>query len=134
MQVSVYLANGIQLVGRLEAFDQYVMLLKSPAGTQMIYKHAISTVVPSRPVNYRFDESTGTVETVVKKRTQFGLKRTAYSDSSSSREEQPSADREEQPAAESQPFSENEQPVSEIKEPVVVTRKPRKKLESVDGR
>ncbi len=49
VQVSVYLVNGIKLQGHIESFDQYVVLLRN-AVTQMIYKHAISTVVPARPV------------------------------------------------------------------------------------
>ena len=48
--VSIYLVNGIKLQGQIESFDQYVVLLKNTV-TQMVYKHAISTVVPSRPVN-----------------------------------------------------------------------------------
>jgi host factor-I protein len=49
VQVSVYLVNGIKLQGHIESFDQYVVLLKN-AVTQMVYKHAISTIVPSRPI------------------------------------------------------------------------------------
>ena len=48
--VSIYLVNGIKLQGQVESFDQYVVLLKNTV-TQMVYKHAISTVVPARPVN-----------------------------------------------------------------------------------
>lgn len=48
--VSMFLVNGIKLQGQVESFDQYVVLLKSTV-TQMVYKHAISTVVPARPVN-----------------------------------------------------------------------------------
>lgn len=55
VQVSVYLVNGIKLQGHIQDFDQYVVLLKN-AVTQMVYKHAISTVVPARPVNYRQEE------------------------------------------------------------------------------
>src|SRR5436309_12459200 len=49
VQVSIYLVNGIKLQGQIESFDQYVVLLKNTV-TQMVYKHAISTVVPARPV------------------------------------------------------------------------------------
>ncbi len=56
VQVSVYLVNGIKLQGHIESFDQYVVLLKN-AVTQMVYKHAISTVVPSRAVNFHPNES-----------------------------------------------------------------------------
>ena len=47
--VSIYLVNGIKLQGQIESFDQCVALLKNPV-SQMVYKHAISTVVPSRVV------------------------------------------------------------------------------------
>jgi host factor-I protein len=47
--VSVYLVNGIKLQGHIESFDQFVVLLKNSV-SQMIYKHAISTVVPARNV------------------------------------------------------------------------------------
>jgi RNA chaperone Hfq len=43
--VSIYLVNGIKLQGHIESFDQYVVLLRNTV-TQMVYKHAISTVVP----------------------------------------------------------------------------------------
>jgi host factor-I protein len=48
--------NGIKLQGQIESFDQYVVLLKNTV-TQMVYKHAISTVVPSRAVNLAVDHS-----------------------------------------------------------------------------
>lgn len=47
--VSIYLVNGIKLQGQVESFDQFVVLLKNTV-SQMVYKHAISTVVPSRAV------------------------------------------------------------------------------------
>ncbi|MGA9423194.1 MAG: RNA chaperone Hfq [Rhodanobacteraceae bacterium] len=47
--VSVYLVNGIKLQGTVESFDQFVVLLRNTV-SQMVYKHAISTVVPSRNV------------------------------------------------------------------------------------
>lgn len=49
--VSIYLVNGIKLQGHIESFDQYVVLLRNTV-TQMVYKHAISTVVPGRAVNF----------------------------------------------------------------------------------
>ena len=48
--VSIYLVNGIKLQGTIESFDQFVILLKNTV-SQMVYKHAISTVVPARPFN-----------------------------------------------------------------------------------
>jgi host factor-I protein len=47
--VSIYLVNGIKLQGQIESFDQFVVLLKNTV-SQMVYKHAISTVVPGRVV------------------------------------------------------------------------------------
>jgi host factor-I protein len=53
--VSIYLVNGIKLQGHIESFDQYVVLLRNTV-TQMVYKHAISTVVPGRAVNFHAAE------------------------------------------------------------------------------
>jgi host factor-I protein len=47
--VSIYLVNGIKLQGQIDSFDQFVVLLKNSVN-QMVYKHAISTVVPARNV------------------------------------------------------------------------------------
>lgn len=47
--VSIYLVNGIKLQGQVESFDQFVVLLKNSV-SQMVYKHAISTVVPARNI------------------------------------------------------------------------------------
>ncbi|MDX1461275.1 MAG: RNA chaperone Hfq [Xanthomonadales bacterium] len=54
--VSIYLVNGIKLQGQVESFDQFVVLLKNSV-SQMIYKHAISTVVPAR--NVRINDENG---------------------------------------------------------------------------
>lgn len=53
--VSIYLVNGIKLQGQVESFDQFAILLKNTI-TQMVYKHAISTVVPSRNVSLGGEE------------------------------------------------------------------------------
>ena len=49
--VSIFLVNGIKLQGQIESFDQFAVLLKNTV-TQMVYKHAISTVVPSRKIKW----------------------------------------------------------------------------------
>ena len=54
--VAVYLVNGIKLQGTIESFDQFVVLLRNTV-SQMVYKHAISTVVPSRNVRIGADGS-----------------------------------------------------------------------------
>lgn len=58
--VSIYLVNGIKLQGQVESFDQFAVLLKNSV-SQMVYKHAISTVVPARAVKLALadDLSTG---------------------------------------------------------------------------
>lgn len=53
--VSIYLVNGIKLQGQVESFDQFVVLLKNSV-SQMIYKHAISTIVPAKAVKIPFDD------------------------------------------------------------------------------
>ena len=53
--VSIFLVNGIKLQGQIDSFDQFVVLLKNSVN-QMIYKHAISTVVPSRNVRIPIDD------------------------------------------------------------------------------
>jgi len=53
--VSIYLVNGIKLQGTIESFDQFVVLLKNTV-SQMVYKHAISTVVPGRAVRIAIDD------------------------------------------------------------------------------
>lgn len=55
--VSIYLVNGIKLQGVVESFDQFVVLLKNTV-SQMVYKHAISTIVPARNVSpYEYSSS-----------------------------------------------------------------------------
>jgi host factor-I protein len=53
--VAIYLVNGIKLQGTIDSFDQFVVLLNNSV-SQMVYKHAISTVVPSRAVRISSDE------------------------------------------------------------------------------
>lgn len=55
--VSIFLVNGIKLHGVVDSFDQYVVMLKNSI-TQMVYKHAISTVVPSKMIKVPMPEDT----------------------------------------------------------------------------
>ncbi len=52
--VSIFLVNGIKLQGKVDSFDQYVVMLKNTS-SQMVYKHAISTIVPSKAVKLSHD-------------------------------------------------------------------------------
>ncbi|MDX1489102.1 MAG: RNA chaperone Hfq [Acidiferrobacterales bacterium] len=56
--VSIFLVNGIKLQGQIESFDQFVVLLRNSV-SQMIYKHAISTVVPSRAIKLQLESDEG---------------------------------------------------------------------------
>lgn len=56
--VSIFLVNGIKLQGRVDSFDQYVVMLKNTVN-QMVYKHAISTIVPGKSVNMHRDSDAG---------------------------------------------------------------------------
>jgi host factor-I protein len=56
--VSIYLVNGIKLQGQIESFDQFVVLLKNSV-SQMVYKHAISTIVPSRNIKLPREDGEG---------------------------------------------------------------------------
>ena len=60
--VSIYLVNGIKLQGQIESFDQFVVLLRNSV-SQMVYKHAISTVVPSRNIRLSNANAEETAET-----------------------------------------------------------------------
>jgi len=68
--VSIYLVNGIKLQGTVESFDQFVVLLRNTV-SQMVYKHAISTIVPSRNVRIGA-EHTGHAEAAVEAETAEG--------------------------------------------------------------
>jgi host factor-I protein len=54
VSVAIYLVNGIKLQGVVESFDQFVVLLKNTV-SQMVYKHAISTIVPARNIKISYE-------------------------------------------------------------------------------
>lgn len=51
IRVTLFLMNGFQLRGVVRSFDSFVVLIDADGRQQMIYKHAISTVAPARPVS-----------------------------------------------------------------------------------
>jgi len=55
ISVSIFLVNGIKLQGQIESFDQFVVLLKNTV-SQMVYKHAISTIVPAKNVRISHED------------------------------------------------------------------------------
>ena len=56
--VSIFLVNGSKLQGKVDSFDQYVIMLKNTI-SQMVYKHAISTIVPSKAVKMLREDEVG---------------------------------------------------------------------------
>lgn len=54
--VVVYLTNGVRLKGTIKGFDNFVIVLKE-ASQQLIYKHAVSTIIPEKDVDLRFEET-----------------------------------------------------------------------------
>lgn len=54
--VTVFLLNGFQLKGKVKGFDNFTVLLDSEGKQQLIFKHAISTFAPSKPVNWTSQE------------------------------------------------------------------------------
>ena len=54
MPLTVFLTSGFQIKGVLKGFDSYVIIMEVDGKQQMIYKHAISTVAPSKPLNLNF--------------------------------------------------------------------------------
>jgi host factor-I protein len=56
--VAIYLVNGIKLQGQVDSFDQFVVLLKNSVN-QMVYKHAISTIVPTRNIRLPLPDDEG---------------------------------------------------------------------------
>ncbi|MCE9558268.1 MAG: RNA chaperone Hfq [Armatimonadetes bacterium] len=58
--VTIYLMGGVQLRGQVRGFDAFTVMLDSPGKpTQLVYKHAITSVVPSRAIGSRDDEVPG---------------------------------------------------------------------------
>lgn len=56
LNVVVFLMNGFQMKGVVKGFDSFVVMLDSEGKQQMIYKHAISTIVPPRPIDFSAEE------------------------------------------------------------------------------
>ena len=55
MQLTVFLTSGFQIRGVLKGFDSYVIILEVDGKQQMIYKHAISTIAPSKQLNLNYN-------------------------------------------------------------------------------
>lgn len=51
ISLTIYLINGYQIKGLVKGFDNYTIILDSEGRQQLIYKHAISTIIPNSPIN-----------------------------------------------------------------------------------
>lgn len=56
LDITIYLMNGVPIKGRVLSFDNFTILVEVDKKQNLIYKHAVSTLVPSRPVQYREEE------------------------------------------------------------------------------
>ena len=56
IEVTIYLVNGVPIKGRVMSFDNFTILIEVDKKQNLIYKHAVSTLSPSKPISYRDDE------------------------------------------------------------------------------
>ncbi|GAB6136853.1 RNA chaperone Hfq [Halanaerobaculum tunisiense] len=56
IQVTIFLVNGVRLSGVIEGFDNFTVVVQTDKGQQLVYKHAISTVVPAKGIDNLFDQ------------------------------------------------------------------------------
>lgn len=54
--ITIFLMNGVQIKGFIRGFDNYVLLLEVDGKQNIIYKHAVSTIIPSKPISMRAEE------------------------------------------------------------------------------
>jgi host factor-I protein len=57
--LTIFLVNGVKLTGVVTSFDNFCVLLRRDGSAQLVYKHAISTVMPGQPVQLFDSENTG---------------------------------------------------------------------------
>jgi len=50
--LTIFLMNGVQMKGHVRGFDSFVVVIESDGRQQMVYKHAISTIIPIRPIDF----------------------------------------------------------------------------------
>ncbi len=56
LEINIFLVNGVPIKGRVLSFDNFTILLEVDKRQNLIYKHAVSTIVPSRPISYREED------------------------------------------------------------------------------
>lgn len=55
--ITIYLVNGFQLKGMVKGFDNYTIVLDNEGKQQLVYKHAVSTIIPVKPINFTFSDN-----------------------------------------------------------------------------
>lgn len=55
--ITIYLVNGFQLRGNVRGFDNYTIILDNDGKQQLVYKHAVSTIIPVKPINFTFTDN-----------------------------------------------------------------------------
>lgn len=55
--ITIYLVNGFQLKGMVRGFDNYTIVLDNDGKQQLVYKHAVSTIIPMKPINFSFTDN-----------------------------------------------------------------------------
>ncbi len=58
--ITIYLVNGFQLKGLVKGFDNYTIVLDNEGKQQLVYKHAVSTIMPIKPINFPFTDNNRT--------------------------------------------------------------------------
>jgi host factor-I protein len=56
LEINIYLVNGVPIKGKVLSFDNFTILMEVEKRQNLIYKHAVSTMVPSRPIPYKDEE------------------------------------------------------------------------------
>jgi len=59
IEITIYLMNGVPIKGKVVSFDNFTILIEVDKKQNLIYKHAVSTVMPVKPVQYKEEENNG---------------------------------------------------------------------------
>lgn len=62
--ITIYLVNGFQLKGNVRGFDNYTIVLDNEGKQQLVYKHAVSTIIPVKPINFTFSDNKPSESTI----------------------------------------------------------------------
>lgn len=57
IEITVYLLNGVPLKGKVSSFDNFTIIIENDNKQQLVYKHAVSTIIPAKPIKFQVEES-----------------------------------------------------------------------------